>query len=324
MHLDFPKYLAELIEDQLLSTSIEKLVKAFKDTHLLYEGKSLENKRQLTGLEKLCYLAIRMPATFSADCRVFETLKNQYPEFAPNTLLDLGAGPATASLAARQYFDSLKSTVCIERDKDFLDFGKSFLDATNFKSELLVQDIKNINLKSNIDLVIASYSLGELNKAELSQTLQKAWQLTNSTLIIIEPGTPRGFEVIKNCRDDLIKLNAQIIAPCHHMKPCPMSEPKWCHFKVRFNRSKLHRMIKDGDLGYEDENFSYLIASKNLKPNFNSGRIVSYPKKEKGLINFEICSNEGQIKKTRILKRDKLNYAQCDSLTWGDSLPKLT
>ena len=79
--------------------------------------------------------------------------------------------------------------------------------------------------------------------------------------MIVEPGTPAGYERILAARARLIELGRVIVAPCPHQAACPMPPGKdWCHFGARVNRSALHRRVKDADLSYEDEKFSYVVA----------------------------------------------------------------
>ena len=58
----------------------------------------------------------------------------------------------------------------------------------------------------------------------------------------------------------------------------------WCHFAARVNRSALHRRLKEGQLGYEDEKYSYVAAAATghlARP--ASGRIVRHPVFRKGI-----------------------------------------
>src|SRR5258708_21955953 len=100
---------------------------------------------------------------------------------------------------------------------------------------------------------MVAYSLGESDDASL---LRAAWYASRKALIVIEPGTVAGFECVRKVRDQLIALGAHIAAPCPHANPCPMTGNDWCHFAARVERSSMHRRLKGGDLGHEDEKFS--------------------------------------------------------------------
>jgi ribosomal protein RSM22 (predicted rRNA methylase) len=80
-------------------------------------------------------------------------------------------------------------------------------------------------------------------------------------LVVIEPGTPRGAGAIRTIREELLAAGAHMLAPCPAAMPCPLAAPDWCHFAARVERSSLHRRIKEGALGYEDEKYSYVCAT---------------------------------------------------------------
>ena len=50
--------------------------------------------------DALAYVAVRMPATYAAVRATFDAIAEARPDFAPRTMLDIGAGPATALWAA--------------------------------------------------------------------------------------------------------------------------------------------------------------------------------------------------------------------------------
>jgi len=54
---------------------------------------------------RAAYLAIRFPATYAVNRRIFSELKLRAPETQIATLLDLGAGPGTALFAAAEIFE---------------------------------------------------------------------------------------------------------------------------------------------------------------------------------------------------------------------------
>src|SRR5262249_41719810 len=143
------------------------------------------------------------------------------------------------------------------------------------------------------DCMIISYALGELPQTAQATLIQLCWQAVKKTLILVEPGTPYGFKAILAARELLIGLGAHIAAPCPHAKACPLAAiGDWCHFSVRLERTVEHRKLKEGQLGYEDEKYSYLVVSKE-KPETYSERILRHPQRRTGHIHFTLCTEAG-------------------------------
>ncbi|MGC1554097.1 MAG: small ribosomal subunit Rsm22 family protein, partial [Bradyrhizobium sp.] len=61
-----------------------------------------------TQTDALAYALVRMPATYAAVTASLGALAELKPDFAPKSLLDVGAGPGTASWAAAETFSSLQ------------------------------------------------------------------------------------------------------------------------------------------------------------------------------------------------------------------------
>ncbi|TIU57573.1 MAG: methyltransferase type 11, partial [Mesorhizobium sp.] len=78
------------------------------------------------------------------------------------------------------------------------------------------------------DLVTAAYVLDEIVPASLPKLVGRLWQLTAGTLLIVEPGTPAGWQRILAVRQQLIEAGAHVLAPCPHEAPCPLVPPDWC------------------------------------------------------------------------------------------------
>src|SRR5580698_5413767 len=57
--------------------------------------------------DALAYAMARLPATFAAVAAVLAAVEEAAPDFAPQTLLDVGAGPGTAAWAAVACFPGL-------------------------------------------------------------------------------------------------------------------------------------------------------------------------------------------------------------------------
>src|SRR5580698_1952804 len=58
--------------------------------------------------DALAYALARMPATYAAIAASLNALGEIRPDFKPETLLDVGAGPGTATWAAAEAWPSLK------------------------------------------------------------------------------------------------------------------------------------------------------------------------------------------------------------------------
>ncbi|HTC78775.1 MAG TPA: small ribosomal subunit Rsm22 family protein, partial [Terriglobales bacterium] len=119
-------------------------------------------------------------------------------------------------------------------------------------------------------------------------------------------------------RTQLIAAGVELVAPCPHEDECPMrgSARDWCHFSQRLERSGLHRQLKAGELGYEDEKFSYVVASK-LPARKAAARIVRHPTVRKGHIELQLCA-PGGLKKETIARSQGEEYRQARKAKWGE------
>jgi len=251
----------------------------------------------------LAYLLTRLPATFAALQSALRPIR----QLPITSLLDLGAGPGTGWLAAKEIFSLQKGTF-VETDPAFILLGEELVEDD---VSWVQGDLCKMVLEPH-DLVLFSYSIGELDDWE--KALESAWKAAGQALVIIEPGTPQSFIRMKQVREKLIGMGAHIAAPCPHEGACPSS---WCHFAARLERSQQHRLAKEGSLGYEDEKFSYLAAVR--QPVSKRSRIVRHPVKRKGHVVFELCTEQG-IEKRTVVKNDKDLYKRARKLQWGDTL----
>src|SRR5471030_2130782 len=64
--------------------------------------------------DALAYALARMPATYAAVTASLNALHEITPDFAPKNLLDVGAGPGTATWAAAEAFSSLQSFTLLD------------------------------------------------------------------------------------------------------------------------------------------------------------------------------------------------------------------
>ena len=266
------------------------------------------------------YLVARLPATYAAVTFCLAELVRRRPQFSPRTLIDAGSGPGTAAWAATAAFPGISTVTFLDNNLPFLKLASS-LAAQGSHAALQVAraldaDVSNPPTEASADLVIAAYALAELPLAEARETTIALWKACENTLLIIEPGTPQGFARIHEVRVALLAQGAHLIAPCTHENACPLQPPDWCHFSVRLGRSRDHMHAKQATVPFEDEKFSYLIASR--QPGVLEGaRILSPPVESKAEIKFRLCAENGLAQQS-IARRDKAEYKRVRKLDWGD------
>jgi len=270
----------------------------------LSEGyRSGKPPRIRTADEALAYAAVRMPATFAASLAAFGQVRHALPGWRPRSLLDVGAGPGTASWAALEVWPSIERITLVEREGAMIDLGK----ALGLPHATWVQaDLAASWQAEPHDLVVASYVLNEVAVS--------LWHLAN-VLVLIEPGTPAGFERIRLARSQLIAGGAAVAAPCPHGDACPMTGSNWCHFAARVQRTSLHRQAKGAQLGHEDEKFSFVAVTRGMDA-APMGRVLRHPQVRKGHVILEVCTPEG-LRRLTVTKSEGDRFRTARALHWG-------
>ena len=264
------------------------------------------------------YLTTRMPATYAAVSKVLGEVARVHPDFAPTSMLDSGAGPGTASWAALAAWPELSSITMIEADARFVELAGTLAKSSGLEAlaKATITRSKMSESTANAELVIAAYVFAEMAEKDAGEAALKLWAQTENTLVIIEPGTPRGFARIHAARQILIKAGAHIIGPCTHAAQCPMRGSDWCHFTVRLARSREHMHAKQATVSFEDEPFSWIAVSRQPLP-LSGARVIRPPEQDKHSMTFKICNEQGLTDRV-IARRDKAAYKLYRKTTWGD------
>jgi ribosomal protein RSM22 (predicted rRNA methylase) len=274
-----------------------------------------------TGTDALAYALARMPATYAAVIASLNALCEVRPDFAPKTLLDVGAGPGTATWAAAETFSSLAGFTSIDANTALrtlaLDLfgGSSRLSGVRYTRG----DARNaLAGAETADLVIASYLIGEMDEAERAAFADRIWARTSDTLLIVEPGTPAGYARIIELRRQFIALGAQVAAPCPHDRECPLLAPDWCHFTQRLSRSRAHKALKDAELPFEDEKFAYLALTRTSVAR-RPTRVLAQPEVGKVEVTAKLCAPD-RLVVAKVPRRAKADYARARRWRWGDAV----
>jgi ribosomal protein RSM22 (predicted rRNA methylase) len=267
------------------------------------------------------YLATRLPATYATIRASLDALASSRPGYAPRSLLDVGAGPGTVLWATIDLWPDLEQAVLLEAGAAVRRVGETLAaDAMTAKIAWLAGDVTiDLGNLKPAELVTCAYVLDEIAPASLPKLIDRLWQLTGDTLLVVEPGTPAGWQRILAVRRHLIEAGAHVLAPCPHEAPCPLTAPDWCHFSRRVARSRLHRLAKDADVPWEDEKFIFVAASRQAASS-RAARVIAPPKSGSGKVLLKLCQKDGSASEKLFTKRDGDAFRLVRRLDWGDTI----
>lgn len=244
-------------------------------------------------------------------------------------VLDVGAGPCTASLGFYEWNKGRRKLdlVPVDRDRNMLAEGKrffSFYRNSKAKEEscpapLALEELSTIqyvecNLSrrgelekalfpKKFDIILAANVFNELGEQRQRQELRLGVlrSLASSLLghegilIIVEPGTRIASKNLIGLRAAFIasakgKSSFQILAPCTHQGYCPLGKGDDNDWCFR----SLYGIREDVPIG-----FSYLVIGKGesfRKTNSNSIRVISDVFSDKDEKVFLTCGSRGKQK----------------------------
>jgi len=321
--MDLPDDLQAALSTALETVPVRRVSRATYDLSERYRaGHARSPERFLRSDEDiLAYAAFRLPATYASVHAALTQVRLRRPGWRPRTLLDVGAGPGTATWAAAAVWPELEAARLLERDERMIGLGRKLAagatSAVVREAKWRRTDVGRGWDLDSYDLVVAAYLLGEAPQSD--GVVDRLWSSSADTLVLVEPGTPRGYFLVLAARDQLLGMGARTLAPCPHDRFCPLGEDDWCHFAQRIARTPLHRSVKRGSLSYEDEKFSYVALSRTAGLPI-AARVIRHPQSRPGHIYLDLCTPAG-IERTVVTRSMKSEFRQARDLRWGSAIP---
>lgn len=323
--INLPTSIHNILSDLLLNEHKTTWNLKAKNLHERYMTHT-EKKAYLTSSDdSLAYLALRVPATYAQISSALLQIKEILPNFTPKTLLDLGCGPGVGMWAVKELFPSVEQANCLDENQDILSLGEiiqkkaypSF--SVSWKRTSLSS---NKNTLPSADLVIIASVLNELTLPEINHLISELQKMTNSVIVILEPGNSRGCKIIEDITRKMHK-ERQILAPYVHSSFVESSN-YWIHFSQRFKRPEFLRQLRQ-DMrestqmasDWEETKYAYVAFGETVKREPAWGRCIGNIKKYKGYIEVPLLT-ENSIQIIKILKRHKIEYDFAKKLTWGE------
>ncbi|KNE54862.1 hypothetical protein AMAG_00810 [Allomyces macrogynus ATCC 38327] len=283
------------------------------------------------------YLVSRMPHNFVAVDRALRELFKIRPDFIPASALDLGTGPGTAIWALRDTTAGASTHVtAVDVNTAMLGVAAEVGKAAKWHENVAFSEFVPANPNAAFDLTMAAYLLSEVEDPKMRANLIKTmWDLTGDTLVVVDRGTPLGFQRIVEVRDWVIKQgNGTVLAPCPHMNICPLANGKtrdWCHFAQRMQLPHKTQLVRKTPTNIDDVKFSYLILRKTTSSTDPSTaptapsphpRVLSPPMKRGGHVLLDVCAPSGQAARLIVPKSmGKDIYKDARKVGWGDQWP---
>jgi len=317
--MELPAALRQAVERLLQGMPLAELQKAAGLLSSRYRAEVRDGRLHLDGdLAVKAYLATRLPATYAAIRASLAAVAEAQPDFSPQTLLDLGAGPGSVLWAAADCWPTLADAVLFEASTAARTIGEGLAAEAPARATWIAGDVtRGLSDLRSADLVTLSYVLDEIVPSAIGPLVERLWSLTSGILLIVEPGTPAGWQRILLARARLSAAGAHLLAPCPHTGSCPLAAPDWCHFSQRVARSRLHRLAKGGDVPWEDEKYIFLAASR--QPGERPvARVIAPPRSAKGMVTLKLCRSDGIAAERTVTKREGDAFRLARRLDWGD------
>ena len=322
--MELPASLRQAVDAALEGVALADLKRASDMLSRRYRAETRDGRMHISDdLAAKAYLAARLPATYAAVRASLDNAAEVCPGFAPQSMLDVGAGPGTALWAAKQCWPTLQSATMIEASPAIRAVGSGLSQNSGLPDlDWRAGDVVREKLDfPQADLVTIAYVLDELAPENRQKLIERLWTSARQMLVIVEPGTPAGWQRILDARRTLIAEGAIIAAPCPHQLDCPLIAPDWCHFSRRVARSRIHRLTKEAEVPWEDEKFIYLAAVRETVEDVEA-RVIAPTRVGGGKVSIKLCTQDGQAEERLITKRDGEFFRWARRADWGDALMK--
>ena len=222
--MELPPLLREGVDRILEGISVGDIRNAAERLSGRYRGEVRDGRFHLSdNLATSAYLATRLPATYAAIRASLSAVAEIRQEWEPQTLLDIGSGPGSVFWAAVDQWPSIERATMIEGCDPIRRVGEQLAQRAEAATDGL--DRRRYSARTadarrrgpGAPVLCAGRARAGCHRA----SDRTAVAASRDVLLVVEPGTPAGWQRILLVRDRLIALGAHIVAPCTHAERCP-------------------------------------------------------------------------------------------------------
>ena len=329
--INLPPLLSEATAAVVADTNPKDVHTHAKNLHGRYMAPERKEKSPLlrNAKDMLAYLSLRFPATYAQITSALLQVQERIPNWQPKTMLDLGCGPATGIHAAKSVWPTITRATAIDQESFFLTLGKELMHGAKLDIEVnwIQQSVSRWSETANdetYDLVIVSSVINELSGETKNKLLDVLTRMKVGVVILLEPGTQHGFEIIQSCAERVAR-DSTLIAP-YINNTFIKSENYWIHFSQRFTRPEFQRKVRqamrEGDekaSDWEDSKYCHVafgdVVAERMPYAVTIGSIERYH----GYLIVPLLTAKG-IEKVKVMKRHKEQYRFGKNLAWGETI----
>ncbi|THB68015.1 MAG: ribosomal methyltransferase [Desulfovibrio sp.] len=118
-------------------------------------------------------------------------------------------------------------------------------------------------------------------------------------LLLVEPGTRSGGEMVVRMREAALEQGFSPLSPCTHAEPCPLAgRDMWCHFRTGTEHAPvwLRSLSKAAGLGKESASLSFVLLGRSAAPRESGrARVLSNAIRVGGARAWYGCSRHGLL-----------------------------
>lgn len=321
----------------------EELSRLFTSERAQIRGDYLQRPELRAG-----YLLYFLPINFTKALFALKQIPKKFWQRPQFRILDLGSGPATASLAflhelSEQNPGAEVEIHLVDQNKAILKDGQKLLQEEQkelsnsgpLRIQTSSQTLSRIRLQGKYDLIILHHVLNEFTRwgaqerAEWLFPLLRHHLKADGLVMAIEPALKRPGRELMALRDHLlVEAPFRVLGPCLHENICPMlagTKNDWCHFYINWQGPEYLREL-DRLLGNDNRHLklSYLLFGwaetwQDIFPDRDQFfRVVSNRMATRGKTELILCGSPGRIRVTRLDRdRSKVNEV-LDHIARGD------
>jgi ribosomal protein RSM22 (predicted rRNA methylase) len=234
-------------------------------------------------------------------------------DIAKSSLIDLGAGPGTFSIAWREMFGKA-DVLQIETSPVMREQGRKLWDGLFSPDEM-----KQSGTVTSPSLLLFGHSANEMGEAVALDYIRK---YSPEHILFIEPGTKEFFGKMLNIRRELLKSGFHVLYPCPEETECPMlGTNDWCHQFIHVKHDpEIERLSQIMRLDRKLLPLTVQAFSRKEYPRTKE-RLVRVLPETKFSFEWQVC-HENELEDYQVMKRgmDKATEKKYGELLAGESL----